>query len=132
MHVVDFLQLAMLPIIWFGIIIDTADFATWVIPSALGVGVLMDAFQHANIQMDMRKPWNRAWHMFFNNPHFHVWHHTREGPEIYGNYGNTLLIWDRLFGTEITQSYVPPSLGISSDQALENSPLGLQLLRRRT
>ena len=54
--------------------------------------------------------------MLLNNPHFHVWHHTRDGTEIDGNYGNSLLIWDRLFGTDVTQDKIPLELGITAEQ----------------
>jgi sterol desaturase/sphingolipid hydroxylase (fatty acid hydroxylase superfamily) len=46
-----------------------------------------------------------------------------------GNYGNVLLFWDRLFGTDVTGAEPPPLMGIDGDQRLENSLLGLQLLR---
>jgi sterol desaturase/sphingolipid hydroxylase (fatty acid hydroxylase superfamily) len=131
MHAVDFLQLALLPILLFGVLMDTRSFADWVIPAAMSVGVFFDAFQHANIRMDLAKPWSRAWHMLLNNPHFHVWHHTRDGELRDGNYGNSLLVWDRLFGTDVTRPELPSALGIPDGQALRNDPLGLQLLRPR-
>ena len=74
----------------------------------------------------------KIWHMLLNNPHFHVWHHTRDGMKIDGNYGNSLLIWDRLFGTDVTQDNIPSNLGIAADQALQNDPISLQMLRSRT
>ena len=131
MHVVDFIQLACLPILLFVFLFDTHHVEEWVLPSAMSVGVFFDAFQHSNIKMDMSKPWNKMWHMLFNNPHFHVWHHTREGHQYDGNYGNTLLVWDRLFGTDVTQAHIPEELGISAEQALVNTPVSLQLLRAR-
>ncbi|MBM74150.1 MAG: hypothetical protein CMK59_02010 [Proteobacteria bacterium] len=131
MHVVDFIQLGCLPIFLFVFLFDTHQVEDWVLPYAMTVGVFFDAFQHSNIKMDMTKPWNKLWHLLLNNPHFHVWHHTREGHRYDGNYGNTLVVWDRLFGTDVTQSHIPEQLGISSEQALVNSPLSLQLLRSR-
>ena len=131
MHVFDFLQLGLIPIFWFGVVLDVQQWSEWVVPWALGVGVLFDAFQHANLRFDLSKPWNKAWHMLFNNPHFHVWHHTRDGKKQDGNYGNSLVVWDRIFGTEVTKEHVPPLLGISAEQNLKNDPISLQLLRRR-
>lgn len=130
MHVVDFIQLSFLPIVLFGVLIDTRGFADWVIPTAMGIGVFFDAFQHANISFPIQHPLGRLWHMFLNNPHFHVWHHTIDGSEIDGNYSNTLIIWDRIFGTDVTQPVVPRALGLGHDP-IKNSTLDLQLLRPR-
>jgi sterol desaturase/sphingolipid hydroxylase (fatty acid hydroxylase superfamily) len=131
MHAVDFLQLWAVPFLLFGVLFDTSTFATWVVPTAFGVGVVMDSFQHANLTFDLNKPWNRAWHRLLNNPHFHAWHHTRDGALCDGNYGNTLVIWDRLFGTEVTRPVLPALYGLEDDQALENDVVGWQLLRSR-
>jgi sterol desaturase/sphingolipid hydroxylase (fatty acid hydroxylase superfamily) len=111
--------------------LDTGDFAPWVIPIALGLGVVFDAFVHANLRFDAKQPFWKIWGHVLNTPHFHVWHHNREGPDLFGNYGNVLVVWDHLFGTVITKEHVPPSLGISADQALRNDALSLQLLRSR-
>ena len=132
MHAVDFIQLGLLPILLFVILFDTRSFAEWIIPSVMLVGVFFDAFQHANISFDIQKPIQKIWHLLLNNPHFHVWHHTRDGMEIDGNYGNSLLIWDRLFGTDVTRENTPLELGITTEQALQNDPLSLQMLRSRT
>ncbi|MEC7946098.1 MAG: sterol desaturase family protein [Myxococcota bacterium] len=131
MHVVDFLQLWALPVILFGVVMDTSSFAPWVIPAAMAIGVLFDGFQHANLRVDVENPLFRAWNLLFNNPHFHSWHHTRDGHLQDGNYGNTLVIWDRLFGSEVTQPGSPALYGVGGDQALQNDPLSWLLLRRR-
>ena len=131
MHVVDFLQLSALPVVLFGLLLDTSSFAPWVIPATLAIGVLFDGFQHANLHVDVRNPLFRAWNLLLNNPHFHSWHHTREGHECDGNYGNTLVIWDRLFGSEVTRPVPPDLYGISADQALQNDPVSWLVLRRR-
>ena len=130
MHAFDFVQLALLPIVLFGVLIDTRQFADWVIPTAMSVGVLFDAFQHANIAFPIHHPIGRVWHAFLNNPHFHIWHHTADGKDIDGNYSNTLIIWDRIFGTDVTQEEVPVALGLGHEP-LQNHILSLQLLRRR-
>ena len=131
MHVLDFLQLSMIPILLFGVILDTTTFAYWVLPASLGVGVFFDAFQHANLRFRIDTPFGRIWHMVLNNPHFHVWHHIRHGDERDGNYGNSLVIWDRIFGTDVTEDHVPTELGLKTHKALVNNPLSLQLLQKR-
>jgi len=131
MHVVDLVQLTALPLLVFHVFFDHATLAPGVVVGVLLVGAVMDAFSHANIAMDMTKPWNRAWNLLLNNPHFHAWHHTRDGHLRDGNYSNTLIIWDRLFGTEVTQPTPPDAYGVPPDQALVNSLLGMQLLRAR-
>ena len=69
--------------------------------------------------------------MVLNNPHFHVWHHIRHGDERDGNYGNSLVIWDRIFGTEVTEDHVPSELGLKAHKALVNHPFSLQVLQKR-
>ena len=96
------------------------------------LGAFNAVFQHANLRIASRHPFWRAWGRVLNNPHFHAWHHTREGHLCDGNYGNTLTIWDRLFGSEVTREEAPAQLGLASDQALSESVLGLQLLRPRS
>ena len=101
------------------------------LPSVLLVGTFFDAFQHANIRFSIEHPVGKLWACSLNNPHFHAWHHVREANGQDGNYGNVLLIWDRTFGTEVTQAQLPDALGLNSSQALQTSdPLSLQLLRR--
>ncbi len=128
MHVVDFLLLSGLPIVLFGVLLDTSGFEGWVIPAVLGIGVVFDAWQHANLPVDPKHPLLRAWGLLLNHPHFHCWHHTRDGARCDGNYSNTLIIWDRLFGTEVTGPRPPEAYGLEADQALRNDPLGWQLL----
>ncbi len=131
MHFVDFVQLSAIPIVLFGVILDTSAWPTWVLPAALGVGALMDAFQHANLRVDSRAPWFRVWNLLLNSPHFHSWHHTRDGHLRDGNYANTLVIWDRLFGTEVTQPVPPEAYGILASESIANDPLSWLILRKR-
>lgn len=130
MHAMDFVQLSALPILLFGVVLDTTAWAPWVVPSVLVIGALMDAFEHANIAMDMTKPWNKAWNLVFNNPHFHSWHHTIDGHVLDGNYGNSLTIWDRLFGTDVSRQRPPGLYGLAPWKQLQTSIIGWQLLRR--
>jgi sterol desaturase/sphingolipid hydroxylase (fatty acid hydroxylase superfamily) len=129
MHAVDLLQLTAIPLVLYSVLLDTTSFAPWVVEAALAVGVVFDAFQHANIRMDMTRPLNRAWNTVLNNPHFHCWHHTRDGALRDGNYGNVLTIWDRIFGTEVTGDLPPEHYGLPGSQQLQQSVLSLQLLR---
>ena len=131
MHAVDFLQLSALPILLFGVLFDTRGWHPAVIPAVMGVGVVFDAFQHANLRWDPAHPLARLWGRAFNNPHFHSWHHTRDGATVDGNYGNTLVLWDRLFGSDVTRPGLPAAFGVSGDQALAEGPLAWQLLRPR-
>ena len=129
MHAVDLLQLTAIPLVLFSLLLDTRGFEAWVIPSAMAVGVVFDAFQHANIRMDMTRPLNRLLNKCVNNPHFHCWHHTRDGVLRDGNYANVLLVWDHLFGTVVTQPEVPEAYGLPESQRLSQSVVDLQLLR---
>lgn len=129
MHVVDLFQLTAIPLVVYGLVLDTSSFALWVVPAALSLGILFDCFQHANIAMDMSKRRNRLFNLLLNNPHFHSWHHTQDGHLRDGNYGNVLVIWDRLFKTDVTQSELPEAFGLPRDQQLEQGVLGLQRLR---
>jgi sterol desaturase/sphingolipid hydroxylase (fatty acid hydroxylase superfamily) len=131
MHLVDFLQLALLPLVLFGLILDTAQWADWVLPSVLAVGVVFDAFEHGNIRWNPRHPFMKVWGKVLNHPHFHAWHHTQDALLCDGNYGNALVIWDKCFGTDVTQDDLPESLGLGPSQALEESLTGWWLLRRR-
>jgi sterol desaturase/sphingolipid hydroxylase (fatty acid hydroxylase superfamily) len=133
MHLVDFLQLSAIPVLVFGVVLRVGP--GWIVPLALSIGIVADGLEHANLRFTLDKPWRRAWFRLFNNPLFHSWHHTREGHRCDGNYANALPMWDRLFGTEVTPAGMqvdpPEGFGLADDQALEESVLGLQLLRPR-
>lgn len=126
MHAVDFLQLSAIPIVLFGLLLRVEP---WVFTVAMGIGVVADGWQHANLRLDAGSPFWRTWGLLLNNPHFHAWHHNDQGASRDGNYGNTLTVWDRLFGSDVTGPVAPAGLGLSADQDLAESVLGLQLLR---
>lgn len=128
MHLVDFVQLSLLPVLLFGVLLDTSQFAAWVLPAVMVPGVLFDAFEHGNIRFSLENPLARAWHRVLNNPLFHSWHHTRDGARCDGNYGNVLVIWDRLFASDVTGPQPPPLLGLEH-QRLDIDVLPMQLLR---
>lgn len=133
MHLFDFIQLSLLPTLLFATLFDIRTWSEWMLPSVLLVGTFFDAFQHANIRFNIAHPVGGLWHTLLNNPHFHAWHHVRDADGQDGNYGNVLLLWDRVFGTEVTQETLPESLGLNDTQALDTSnPLSLQLLQRPT
>ena len=129
MHAVDLLQLTAIPIVLYWLLLDVSSFESWVIPAAMAMGIVFDSFQHANIAMDMTKSINKVFNTVLNNPHFHSWHHTRDGFLRDGNYGNVLVIWDRIFKSQVTQDSSPDSLGLPVDQQLEQGVFGLQLMR---
>lgn len=130
MHVVDFVQLAVLPMLLFSIAFDTSHFdpLVWLVLSAIIAG--MDAFQHADLRFPLTHPLAKAWDSMFNSPHFHSWHHTSEPGKHHGNYGQTLVFWDRLFGTAILEPEAAQSLGLDASQQLAQEVWGLQMLRR--
>jgi sterol desaturase/sphingolipid hydroxylase (fatty acid hydroxylase superfamily) len=130
MHVVDFIQLSLLPVILFGAVLDVSTWEVWVLPAALAVGAIFDAFEHANLAWNPAHPLARVWGTLLNHPHFHAWHHTRDGNRCDGNYGNTLVIWDRIFKSEVTGQMLPEAYGLEPDQALHNGLIGMHLLRR--
>lgn len=130
MHVVDFLQLTAIPVVLFGVLLDTSDWAGWVLPAALIVGIVADAVEHANVEFRLDTWWKRAWFRVFNTPLFHSWHHTRDGALCDGNYANALPLWDRLFGTDVTRPEPPALYGLDGDQRIDTASLvGMHLLR---
>lgn len=129
MHLVDFVQLNLIPVVLFGLLLDCRGFHPMV---WLGISVVvytMDAWTHGNIAMDLRGPVARWWDTLFVNPCFHSWHHARDWRKHDGNYGQTLAIWDRIFGTHVDEVEPCRDLGLPEGAQLENSLLGLQLLR---
>lgn len=132
MHVVDFIQLGLLPVLLFTVLLDTQGWPEWVLIVAMGIGVVMDAFQHANIRWNPDHLLTRLWGVALNHPLFHSWHHTRDGHRCDGNYGNALVIWDRLFRSEVTGPAPPELMGLEPDQGLQPSLLGWHLLRPRS
>lgn len=55
--------------------------------------------QHSNVEL--RHGWLNY---VVSSAELHRWHHSRRKHESYSNFGNNLIIWDRLFGT----CYLPP------------------------
>lgn len=132
MHLVDFLQLVCIPPTLLALLFNGNQLEPWVLPTALAITDVMDAFQHSNLRWPATHPLAAAWGKVLNNPLFHHWHHTRDGALCDGNYSNTFIIWDKLFGTEVTKPEPPALLGLDESQAIDDqSVIGMQLLRRR-
>lgn len=129
MHPVDYIKLAFLPVIVFSLVFDTTG-VEWVVPASMLPGLVLDAFQHGNIRIDIQHPFWAAWDRLLNNPHFHAWHHTDEGHIWDGNYGNALTIWDRMFGTCVSRDELPKGFGVVGHEGLTNDMVGMILLRR--
>lgn len=60
----------------------------------LGVTAVCGYAQHCNVDMKLG-----ALYWFFNVVDLHRWHHSKNPEESDNNYGNNLIIYDRLFGT---------------------------------
>lgn len=70
-------------------------------PTAVLIYEILDAalvvFSHANIRLPL---WlDRRLSLVFVTPDLHRVHHSAHQPETDSNYGATLSIWDRMFGT---------------------------------
>jgi len=59
-----------------------------------GVTVVCGFSQHCNINIKLG-----PLYWFFNVVDLHRWHHSKEIQESNNNYGNNLIVYDRLFGT---------------------------------
>ncbi|MCF8192227.1 MAG: sterol desaturase family protein [Burkholderiales bacterium] len=75
-----------------------AEVMTWISVITAFFGLLT----HCNV--DMRTRWLHRW---FNTPSMHRWHHSKRLYEGDKNYGENLLLWDRLFGTWYDADYRP-------------------------
>lgn len=126
LHVVDFVQLSALPVLLFGVLLDTRAWSPLAVPLAMIPGIVADALEHANLRFPAHPRWLRY---VFNNPLFHAWHHTRNGDVIDGNYANALPVWDVIFGSDVTQDTPPAELGLHDAIDLAPDVVGLQLLR---
>lgn len=72
---------------------------------------------HANLDLDDQRQW------VFSTPGHHRLHHAVEVSEANSNYGSTLLVWDRLFGT-LRRGAAPTEVGVASSRWLPTSYLG--------
>ena len=74
-----------------------------------GVTVVCGFSQHCNINLKLG-----PLYWFFNVVDLHRWHHSKKIGESNNNYGNNLIIFDRLFGT-----YFHPERQINPNQHIE-------------
>jgi sterol desaturase/sphingolipid hydroxylase (fatty acid hydroxylase superfamily) len=92
----------------------------FLVPIALGVTVeaflyflviayVIAFFQHSNVRI-IAGPLN--W--FFSTPDLHRWHHSAIPAESNTNFGQTIIIWDVVFGTRLAEAYLPDKLGIET------------------
>ncbi len=77
----------------------------------------MAVFSHANLRLGQRA--DRVLRLVIVTPDMHRVHHSSYQPETDSNYGATLSLWDRLFGTHVRKM----------DPHLESMRLGLDEFR---
>lgn len=86
------------------------------------------AFNHGNIELPRRM--DRVVRLFLVTPDMHLVHHSIIVREQQSNYGFALTIWDRLFGTYLTESEkgrdLPP-IGLSEMQDERPTHAGFSL-----
>jgi len=87
---------------------------TWVSAITAFCGLLT----HCNV--DMR---TRYLHRWFNTPMLHRWHHSKRLYEGDKNYGENLMLWDRVFGTWYDADY-RPGIDIGIKEYMPRSYLG--------
>jgi sterol desaturase/sphingolipid hydroxylase (fatty acid hydroxylase superfamily) len=87
------------------------EILTW--QSALGAYIGM--LTHANVAMRFG-----LLNLIFNTPELHRWHHSKDVREGNKNYGESLMLWDLLFGTWFRGDYRPP-VGIGIKEAMPDS-----------
>ncbi|MGE4608220.1 MAG: sterol desaturase family protein [Myxococcota bacterium] len=90
-------------------------------------------FQHANVKMRLG-----ALNHFFSMAELHRWHHSKTMAESNHNYGQTIIVWDTLFGTRfLPDDREPPAeIGIPGLSAFPmtwwaqiKSPFGWKRIR---
>ena len=100
-------------------------------PSVLAVlifEIILNAtaiFTHSNISLPPKL--DRALRALFVTPDMHRIHHSVREPETNSNFGFSLSIWDRVFGTYRKQAAAPLTLGLSEHQTDEPARLGAAL-----
>lgn len=93
-------------------------------------------FQHANVKMRLG-----ALNHFFSMAELHRWHHSKTMAESNHNYGQTIIVWDTLFGTRfLPDDREPPAeIGIPGLSAFPmtwwaqiKSPFGWKRIRQNS
>lgn len=94
--------------------------------SVLALGVQLLA--HANVALPLRLA--HVLGIVLVTPGFHRLHHSRDGRECHANYGQVLVVWDRLFGTAVSPvGRQPTAFGASAYLAPRFQTLGGMLLQ---
>jgi sterol desaturase/sphingolipid hydroxylase (fatty acid hydroxylase superfamily) len=84
-------------------------FAPWAIYVALGFNLIYQFFIHTETIGSL----GRGFEYLFNTPSHHRVHHGSDPEYLDKNYGGTLIIWDRLFGTYQDELH-RPTYGLTS------------------
>jgi len=104
-HFVDALKSVLPGIVLLLVLGAPMDVLTWL--SALGAYIGM--LTHCNVRMRFG-PLSAV----FNTPELHRWHHSRDTREGNKNYGESLMLWDWVFGTWFNAHQRPPAnIGIA-------------------
>lgn len=83
-------------------------------------------FKHLDIGLP--RPLARALGQVFATPELHRYHHSERVAETDSNFGNTLIVWDRLFGTfHNAESGGPERIGLGIEHDEVADRLGWQL-----
>jgi alkylglycerol monooxygenase len=69
---------------------------------AVGCLSLYEAMMHTRL---IRR--TGIWGWVFNTPSYHRLHHGKDAEYLDRNFGSTLIIWDRLFGTFVRETHAP-------------------------
>jgi sterol desaturase/sphingolipid hydroxylase (fatty acid hydroxylase superfamily) len=83
---------------------------------------IVGLLQHANLPIQAG-----VLGFFFSNPAVHRWHHARAFADASCNYGATLMLWDRVWGTYRSAETSPAEIGIASKERLPTSWMALLL-----
>jgi sterol desaturase/sphingolipid hydroxylase (fatty acid hydroxylase superfamily) len=81
----------------------------------LVIAYIVAYFQHSNVKVKVG-PLN--W--FFSTPDLHRWHHSAIPVESDTNFGQTVIVWDAIFGTRLAEPHSPDKLGIESPTSFPN------------
>ncbi len=107
-HFVDAIKSVLPGIALLGILGAPMDVLTWL--SAIGAYIGM--MTHCNVAMRFG-----VLSAVFNTPELHRWHHSQDLREGNKNYGESLMLWDWVFGTWFNEARRPP-VGIGVPDAV--------------
>lgn len=116
MHVLEILPRSVLLVLPFRILgLDPS-----VLLAFLALDMAKGFWHHANVRSYI----GRA-NLVLNSPELHWWHHTVEQDGIRHNFGSTLSVWDRLFGTFLwRRGQWPAQIGVPGVDRFPRSYLG--------